>query len=166
MGAAAGSKPQQPKIPFERTLLIELKRDLDGAERFSLPDPALPRLAKVLAQDLNSRDAKAALTRVLQLAAAFDGTLNSPSVAVKLRALLRAEPAAIAMLRSKVFNTRSFDALRAFQKSEARDAKLRAPAFGEKAPEKTVPLRSFLDPVGPPRPRSQRGTARNFGKES
>lgn len=154
-GAGAASQSPEPRTSFERALLAELKQGGDTA-RFEVPALALPRLALALERDLRSPDPEAGLTRALQLAAAFDGPLASPAVAAQIRELLRASPEVLQFLGQRLFGAGAIDRLRAFARSEARAAPVRAPVFGASAPRASVPLRTLLDPaaeLGPTRHR-------------
>jgi hypothetical protein len=143
--------------PFEREVSFSLRRRLRG-ERFELPEACELRLRTALRAELHSADPLVGIRRALQLAAAFDGPLASPSVAARIRAVLQSDRRALKLIREKLLGTRSLDERRAFLRREGRDEAPRAPVLDERATKDTVPLRTLLNPVhGNSVPRANRG---------
>lgn len=137
------SKPQ-----LELALLRLLRRPTEGPERFTLPPDAEPALRRALAADLDGPRPQAALTRTLKLICAMDSKLRSPTVAEALRALLRAEPEAVAIIRQSHLQLSGLDEARSFARREGRAARLRAPTVASPGAPKRLQVKDFLDPTG------------------
>jgi hypothetical protein len=135
--------------------VIDALRPGEGGERFDLPATARPRLARALRSDLAGTSSAAALRTALELAAALDHELDSPSAAARVREVLRSDPDAVALLRAEWLGARPIDEQRLFAKREGRRLSVAAPTMGEGAPPRSIPLRALLDPSGPLR--GQRG---------
>jgi hypothetical protein len=131
---------------FERVLLAELRKS-DGPERFELEATSVPQLVRALERDLDGPAPLASVQAALRYAAALDGTLASPSVAVAVRALLKREPRAVALLRASRAQTSSaVSETRRFLRAEGRIAAVRAPSLGAPRPVDAIPLRAMIDP--------------------
>ncbi len=143
---------------FERTLLSEMRRG-DGQERFDLPEAAMARLRSALEQDLAAPDPMKALVRALQLTTSFDLQLASPSIAARLRALLRGDQSAMEILRTAMFaSPPADDELHTYVRREGRDEVLCVPQVPE--PPRSVTLRTLIDPNAAPRERRHRDRVR------
>ncbi len=119
-------------------------------ERFALPVHAFPAIRRALNEAAAKPDAKRELHRYLALAAAFDGRLESPGVAERLRALLAAEPLALRVVQLQLIERESIDETRRFKLREGRDLDLDAPTHDRAHPARgTVPLRELFDLAGP-----------------
>ncbi|MCK6549105.1 hypothetical protein L6R52_24895 [Myxococcota bacterium] len=131
---------------FERALLAELKKS-EGAERFELEASSVSRLVRALERDLDGSDPLGAVQAGLRYAAAFDGKLASPSVAVAIRELLRRDVRAVALIRrSRAQTSSAVSETRRFLRAEGRTAAVRAPSFGAPPPRAAIPLRALIDP--------------------
>ena len=132
---------------LERVLLAELLKG-SGPERFELSTGGRAALVRALEKDLAGPAPLTGVQAALRFAAAFDGELASPSVAVVLRELLRAEPRAVALIRaSRAKATPSpVSKTREFLRAEGRTTHVRAPSLSDRAPPSTVPLRTMIDP--------------------
>ncbi len=118
-------------------------------ERFALPAHAFEAIRRALAAAAETRQAKAELYRYLALAAAFDGKLESPGVALRMRALLAAEPEALRVVQLQLIHAEHIDETRRFRRREGRAVDLDAPVHDRnESTEGTIPLREFLDVAG------------------
>jgi hypothetical protein len=129
--------------PIGEVILDHLERGCDG-ERFSLPKWIEPLLRRALERELKAADPLAGVISVLKFAEAFDGELDSPSAAARIRAVLRDNPAAVRLIKERLLRSRSLDETRALARQEGRKMTSRAPVFGEGVPAGTMPLRELL----------------------
>lgn len=140
---------------FERALLAALEHG-EREERFVIPEHAHRGLLRALDADLRSAKSAAvlsALDAALRLAAAFDGSMRSPSIAELIRTLLRDDPRAVAALVARRQGTSPIDALREHARREDRaQPALPIPA---PAPSGTRPLRAWIN-TGNTQPRGRR----------
>jgi len=84
---------------LERVILARLALGKD--ERYVLvPDDLVP-IARVLKRALRSSNAQEEVGRAVQLIVVLERQFESPSAAAALMALIRAHPAAIALLRAQ-----------------------------------------------------------------
>lgn len=119
----------------------------ESSERFALPAHAFAAIRRALAEVALTKDAKTELRRYLALAAAFDGELESPGVAQRMRALLAVEPLALSVVQLQIIEKQSIDETRRFKLREGREVDLEAPVH-DHAPARGVPLRELFDLTG------------------
>jgi len=129
-------------IPDLETLIVDALMPGD-AERYVLPELARRRLAPRFEETPMSAPALEALLRLI---VALEQTLESPSAAEAVRALVRRSPDAGPLLRDRV-QGRGIDRLRAHHQREGRQVALRAPTHGARGVGEAVPLRSLFDPL-------------------
>lgn len=134
------------KRPFERALLHLVRRSSSG-EQFELPVLAELSLEEALAVDLRGADQLGCVSRALQLAAAFDDELESPSIAACIRRVLQNDRRAIEIIRRNQSKLRALDERRAFARREGREVITRAPKFGDRSSSTGLRLKDLLNPA-------------------
>lgn len=133
----------RPRHFFERAVLAALQRG-EGEQRFEIPDRARAQLARALETDVRSPQASEALQAGLRLAAAFDGSMKSPSIAALIRSLMRENKDAVAILKKQRKPAVSIDAVRRFARQEDRPAPA-LPSIKRAPPPGSIPLRAWID---------------------
>ncbi len=132
---------------LERVVMLQLRRG-SGEERFELPGSIEPLLSRALDRDLSRPEPLPAIHAALKLAAAFADGLQSPSIAARIRAVLRSDVRAIRLISDRLLNDRPINRARSFAEREGRPISLQAPKESDLVPVDSVPLRAFLDNAG------------------
>lgn len=126
---------------LERAILARLR--VGAEEPYELDADALQSLGRVLARVMRGNNAMAEVHRALQLITAFERELESPSVADALVELLRSDPDARELVRTRVLRTGAIDETRSFRSREGRQEPVRAPSVAGRRPTSAVPLASL-----------------------
>ncbi len=134
-------------------MLAELLRS-SGPERFSIAAGAKFRLERSLQRDLDGKNAGEALDAGLRLAAAFDKDMRSPSIAKLIREIMRANPRAVALIKSRRKQPAPTELVRRFKEREGRSQPARAPSITESPPAGSFQLRTLID-TGNSKPRGR-----------
>jgi hypothetical protein len=113
---------------LERAVLRALTHG--EGERFTFKAGARALLERALKEDLEGPDRLDSVLCALRLAAAFDGSMRSPSAAAELRAVLRTDARVHRLLKNEVIDEKPIDRMRSFLRSEGREVMMRAPVFG------------------------------------
>jgi hypothetical protein len=144
----------KPSI-IERTVLAVVRRG--GEERYRLDGEGAARIERVLSEAVEGANAAAELRRLLELIVAFETQLESPSVAIALERIVRANAAAGEVITRRILRSGALDETRAFKANEGRLEPLIAPAIDGPTKEETMKLADLLDPAGNERIRHRRG---------